>query len=227
MLRCREDGPVLSVVYRPTVLGIVGAGLFVVGVVLLLIGMAQPHEATLRCKGPECTLERVGVLSSERVEIRGLHRADTTPQELVLRADTDVVMGPWVARRGVPSYREAETKINAFIAAGRSGALEATVPVRGTLRWLGFGAVAILLGIALGVVFAIGARAVLDRKRDEVRRFGSRLRAKLTDVTAIDVRGNQIIATLREGRPIAIVSALGKPGDLEPTAARIRRFVLS
>lgn len=226
MLRCREDGPVLTVVYRPRIVGVIGAVLFVLGGVLLAIGAAQPHEARLHCAATSCTLERVGVLSSERVDVVGLRRAETTPEELVLRADPDVIMGPWVARRGVPSYRAAEAEINRYLDTGRSGALDVSVPVRGALRWLGFGGVALLLGLAFGAVYAIGARAVIDRRRDEIRRFGSRLRAKVSAVTAIEVRGNQIVATVREGRPIAIVSALGAR-DLDSVATRIRGFVLS
>lgn len=226
MLRCREDGPVLTVVYRPRIIGVIGAALFVLGGVLLAIGAAQPHEARLRCAATSCTLERVGVLTNERVAVAGLRRAETTPEELVLRADPDVIMGPWVARRGVPSYRAAEAEINRYLDGGGSGTLDVSVPVRGALRWLGFGGVALILGLAFGAVYAIGARAVIDRRRDEIRRFGSRLRAKVSAVTAIEVRGNQIVATVREGRPIAIVSALGAR-DLDSVATRIRSFVLS
>lgn len=200
--------------------------LLLVGVVLGVIGLRRPHEATLHCEGARCTLERVGVLASERVEVTGLRGADAA-QELVLRADGDIVMGPWVGRRQVSSYRAAEKSIEAYVQGGSTGVLDVTVPVRGTLRWLGFAALALVLGIAIGVVFAIGARAVLDRDRDEVRRFGSKQRAKLTDITAIDVRKNQILATVRGGRPIAIVSALGTSAELDTVATQIRRFVLS
>ena len=227
MLASRENGATLTVVYRPRGFAIVAGVLFAIGVVFLLIGLAQHHEARLTCEGERCTLERSGVLSSERVDVRKLRRAETTPQELMLRADPDVVMGPWVARRGVSSYERAVTSINAYIDGGRSGVLDVKVPVRGTIRWIGFGALGIILGIGLGAVYAIGARAVLDRKRDEVRRFGSRIIVKLSDVTGIELRNKQIVATLREGHPAIIVGALKsvKTSELEAMADRIRRFV--
>jgi hypothetical protein len=225
VLRVSETDTSLTVVYRPKAIAIASGVVFAAGLALLLVGLAQPHEARLACAGDRCTLDRVGVFSSERVDVRGLRRAEVTPEELVLRATPDVVMGPWVAKRGVASYRRAAQTINEYLELGRP-TLDVAVPVRGTLRWLGFGAVVIALGIASGVVFAIGGRTVFDRERDEIRRFGSRQRAKVSDVTAIEVRGKQIVATLRAGRPIAIVSAIGAP-DLEAVAARIRRFVVS
>lgn len=226
MLTCREDKTRLAVVYRPGVLGIIGGALVALGVVFALIGARQPHDVVLRCVDATCAIERVAITSSERIEVVGL-RGTTVAQELVLVASPDVVMGPWVARRGPASYRAAQKEIDKYIADGLKGRLEVSVPVRGTLRWLGFAGVALLLGLALLVVFAIGARAVLDRTDDMVRRFGSRRRAKLSDITSIETKGNQIVATLKGGGTLAIVSALGKPRDLEPTAVRIRAFVQS
>jgi hypothetical protein len=225
MLRADETDTTLAIVYRPRGIAIASGMMLAAGLALFLVGLVQPHEAHLACAGDRCTLDRVGVLSSERVDVHGLWRAEVTPEELVLRATPDVVMGPWVAKRGVASYRRAAQTINEYLELGRPS-LDVAVPVRSTLRWLGFGAVVIVLGIASGVVFAIGGRAVFDRERDEIRKFGSRQRAKMSDVTAIVVRGKQIVATLRVGRPIAIVSAIGTP-DLEAVAARIRRFVVS
>lgn len=226
MLTCREAETRLTVNYRPGVFGIVGGALVVLGIVLALVGARLAHDVTLTCVDAKCSLERVAITGSERQDVVGLH-GTALAQELVLRANPDVVMGPWVARRGAASYRAAQKTIDEYIAKGLRGQMSVTVPVRSTLRWLGFGAVAFVLGLGLSLVFAIGARTLFDRRDGTVQRLGSRRRAKLSDITAVEVRKNQIIAKLKDGGEVALVSALGKPPDLEPVAVRIRAFVLS
>ncbi len=232
MLTFKESANRLSLAYRPGVLGVIGGPLAALGAVIVCFALAMHHTVTLTCEGPRaqtCVLERISVIGSERTEVKNL-RGATAEQELVLHADPDLVMGRWVSRRVVPSYRDAVVTIDAYVSSSQAR-LDVSVPDRATLRWWGVGLVLLVIGGGLVTLFAIGARITLDRTTNELQ-LGKR-RVPLGDLIGFEVRGNTIVGQLRDAGEVAIVSTLGgrkgarpmpRP-DLETAAERLRRFV--
>ncbi len=121
-------------------LGVLGGILLVAGLVCLFMAVVRPHTVSLVCKrGAACTLEKKSVLRTSSTEVPGLRSAEAEHARrgarnnvrLVLRAEKDVTMGPWIFRGDshVQSYEAAARRIQAFLADPSSPNLETTVKV--------------------------------------------------------------------------------------------------
>jgi hypothetical protein len=203
-----------------------------IGVVLLVLAMFRWHTATLACDVKRnCTLTRVAVASSERIEVVKLRGAEGDAK-LVLRATPDVEMGPHAKARHVPSYARAAERIEAWLK-GPPKPLEVSVPNRNSWRMWGIGGVLAVIGLGFVAAFAIGSRVRIDAG-GEFWRHGSRLvHGKSDDITAVHVKGNFVMVKLRDGRELPLLATLSgrkqtpprpRP-DLEEVAAKIRQHL--
>lgn len=228
MISTRKDGRRLLIVYRFKPFAIIGVPVTVVGIALAVFAVFQHHTVTLRCEpSGACTLERRAVVGTERVEIAQLREVEVA-QELVLRGDPDVVMGPYVSREHVPSYERAAEQIRAYLK--HPQALEVSVPVRTTVRYYGFAGVLFVVGVALLAVFGLGSRAKIDAGGKFWRWRSHTVRGSSDDITAVEVRGNRVMVKLRDGRELALLATLAgrkrnpprpRP-DLEEVARAVR-----
>lgn len=229
MLVCRVVGARLSIRCRFRPFLVVGALGAAVGLALLVAGMYRWHTATLTCEvGGGCTLTRTAVVGAEREAVTGLRGVEVGAR-LVLRAQRDMEMGPLAGRRRLPNYDRAGAAIEGWLR-DPSRPLVVSIPNRNVERLWGIGGLVEVIGLAFLAVYAIGSRVRVERG-GEFWRHGSRLvRGRTDDITAVDVHGNTVMVTLRDGRRLALLATLAgrkrtppapRP-DLEEVAATLR-----
>lgn len=231
MLTYRSSGPRLTIRYRFGPLRTIGALLLLGGSVLLVIAALRFHTVDLTCTPARvCTLERRGVISSERVAVTNLRGAEAG-FELVLRADPDVVMGPRIERDYTPNYLNAAAAVEAWVREP-SRPLAVSVVLRSAIRLWGTGGLLVVLGLCLLSVFALGSHVRIDRD-GTFERLRSIARGNTADIKAVEVRGNSVIVTMRDGREHALLATLAgrkttpprpRP-DLDEAVRRIREHL--
>jgi hypothetical protein len=237
MISIRESDRILSISFRPAMVGIVGAIVVAFGIVVLVIGLLKPRRVAVRCDGANCVVERIAVLGKTTIEVKNVRGATAEEKRrgarynvrLVIHGDSDVEAASWVTRgdSNAYAYRDIASKVVAHVAAGSKGTVEGSVGQSRTLvLWiLAF----TLLGIG-GVIVAIyltGSRVKVDGPRGEY--FHGKGRGPLSEIASIEVRGPSIFATKKSGGEVRLLHTIARKGKASPqlsaAADRIRAYL--
>ncbi len=95
-------------------------------------------------------------------------------------------------------------------------------------RLLGLGGLLVVSGLGLLAVFAIGSRVTVELGGDFWRHGSRRVRGKSADITDVTARAGAVVATMRDGRELALIATVaGTQDELAEVAARIREHLRS
>lgn len=123
--------------------GILGSFVLALGTYLLGLGLVRPRRVTLTFDAAGCTLVKQAILRTTTIPITGLRGATAEERRrgardnvrLVVRADSDIEVAPWVSRgdSNAHAFRAAAAKISEFAASATPGSLRITIDLSQTL----------------------------------------------------------------------------------------------
>ncbi len=212
--RISESDRRLSITYTPTMVGILGAVVLGLGVVLLVVGMLKPRRVAVRCEDALCVVQKLAVLRTTTIEVPNIRGAIAEEKRrgardnvrLVLRGETDVEAAGWTSRGDADAraYRDIAAKIEAHVAAGSKGTVEASVASSQTIvLWLLAVTLLGIGGVMIGIYFT-GSKVKVDGPRGEHLHRGGR--GELSELASVEVRGPSLVAIKKSGSEVRLLA---------------------